>query len=76
MLRLLSSPDLWTWIQSQAMKTTRKAAAIAYVTRDDVVRFGDGDLLLVDAPGGRMRTLARGALPFPAGAGRAVGSVP
>lgn len=52
MLRLLSSPDLWTWLQGQATKSTRRVAAIAYVTRDDLIRFGEGDLLLADASEG------------------------
>lgn len=52
MLRLLSSSDLWTWIQAQARKSTHKLAAIAYVTRDDLVCFGEGDTLLVDASDG------------------------
>jgi hypothetical protein len=48
MIRLVSG-DLWKEIKKLARKSQVKMAAIAYVTHDSLIRFGKGDLLIVDA---------------------------
>jgi phosphatidylserine/phosphatidylglycerophosphate/cardiolipin synthase-like enzyme len=48
MIRLVSG-DLWKEIKKLAKKSQVKMAAIAYVTHDSLIRFGKGDLLIVDA---------------------------
>jgi hypothetical protein len=45
----LLSEDLWPTIKRLSRKGSRKRAAIAYVTSDEAVAFGTGDLLVTDA---------------------------
>jgi hypothetical protein len=45
----LHSDALWKTIRRLARKSSVKRAAVAYVTSDDMVRFGDGDILVTDA---------------------------
>lgn len=44
--------DLWSEIERLALGSHRKVAALAYVTTDTPVRFGAGDILIVDASDG------------------------
>src|SRR5687768_9182913 len=55
MLRLLSD-DLWSEIEARSRRRGNKLAAIAYVSSDSVIRFGDGDTLVVDASDAASRT--------------------
>lgn len=48
MNELLSS-GLWPRIRQLAKKAKRKSAAVAYVTDDTHIKFGDGDTLVADA---------------------------
>jgi hypothetical protein len=48
MLEIVSD-TLWARIQELAQKATYKYAAIAYVTNESHVKFGKGDVLVVDA---------------------------
>lgn len=48
MNELLSS-DLWSRIRQLAKRAKKKSAAIAYVTDDRYVKFGNGDVLVTDA---------------------------
>lgn len=45
----LLSDDLWPTIKRLAKRKCRKRAAIAYVTSEETVKFGSGDLLVTDA---------------------------
>jgi hypothetical protein len=51
MLNLVSG-HLWKEIRRHAKKSKVKKAAVAYVSSDKEVLFGDGDLLIVDASDG------------------------
>jgi phospholipase D-like protein len=48
-VRRLVTLDLWPQLGRLASKAQRRMAAVAYVTRAVEVRFGDRDLLVVDA---------------------------
>ncbi len=48
MHELLSS-GLWPRIRQLAKEAKRKSAAVAYVTDDSYIKFGDGDTLVADA---------------------------
>ncbi|MCA9124579.1 MAG: hypothetical protein H6822_19620 [Planctomycetaceae bacterium] len=50
MNELLSS-GLWTRIRGLAKKAKKKSAAVAYVTDDRYLKFGKGDVLVIDASG-------------------------
>lgn len=41
--------DLWPMIRKLARRAAAKRAAVAYVTSDEYVRFGEGDVLVTDA---------------------------
>jgi len=43
------SHNLWKEIKRLAKNANRKRAAVAYVTSDEVLKFGEGDILIVDA---------------------------
>ncbi|MDT4969390.1 MAG: hypothetical protein QOJ64_4127 [Acidobacteriota bacterium] len=43
------SKDLWKQIARLASKSERRIAAIAYVTNEGAIKFGAGDILIVDA---------------------------
>lgn len=45
----LVSKGLWAELAGLAKKSRVKMAAIAYVTSDEFIKFGEGDLLIVDA---------------------------
>jgi hypothetical protein len=45
----LLSDNLWASIRRLAKKSSAKRAAVAYVTSDEHVKFGDGDVLVTDA---------------------------
>jgi len=45
----LLSDTLWSTIKKLAKKATSKRAAVAYVTSEEFVTFGEGDLLITDA---------------------------
>jgi hypothetical protein len=45
----LLSDNLWTTIKGLAEKCRAKRAAVAYVTTDRFVKFGQGDILVTDA---------------------------
>ena len=45
----LLSDNLWTTIKHLAKKSPSKRAAVAYVTSEEFVKFGDGDVLITDA---------------------------
>src|SRR5262245_18363121 len=45
----LLSDSLWSTIKKLAKKATSKRAAVSYVTSDEFVTFGEGDLLITDA---------------------------
>jgi hypothetical protein len=48
-LRLVTLRDLWPQLGRLARKAKHRMAAVAYVTRAAEVRFGAGDILVVDA---------------------------
>ena len=48
-MRRLATRDLWPKLHRLARKAKRRMAAVAYVTRAAEVRFGAGDILVVDA---------------------------
>ena len=48
MLRL-HSEQLWSEIARLAQKTKKKLAAVAYISDDEIIKFGERDLLVVDA---------------------------
>lgn len=48
MLRL-HSDQLWSAIARLARKAKKKLAAVAYISDDEVIKFGEGDLLVADA---------------------------
>lgn len=48
MNKLISS-ELWTEINRLAKKSKVKLVAVAYVTSDNIIRFKEGDLFIVDA---------------------------
>ncbi len=45
----LLSDNLWPTIKRLAKKSSAKRAAVAYVTSEEYVKFGDGDVLITDA---------------------------
>jgi phosphatidylserine/phosphatidylglycerophosphate/cardiolipin synthase-like enzyme len=49
MNEILGDYDLWNMIGTLAAESGAKWAAVSYVTSDDIVRFGEGDTLVVDA---------------------------
>ena len=48
--------ELWSEIQKRAKSANQKYAAIAYVTDDDKVKFGNGDVLITDASDGAIKS--------------------
>ena len=48
-MKTLMSERLWPQMQALCNNIGAKRAAVAYVTTDEYVRFGEGDLLVVDA---------------------------
>lgn len=48
-MNTLVSSGLWKTIKGLAKKKSRKQAAVAYVSSDDILGFGKGDLLVTDA---------------------------
>ena len=48
-MQLLRWNSLWREIEKLAKSAQYKLAAVAYPTNDDIVKFGEGDLLVVDA---------------------------
>jgi len=48
-MQKIISNNLWGEIQRLALKSKTKRAAIAYVTTDKYLKFGKGDVLVVDA---------------------------
>jgi len=55
MLRLYCS-DLWDVIKHLSSSSAHRHAAVAYVTDDAALRFGEGDTLIVDASPSAIRT--------------------
>lgn len=49
MQSFLSHQDAWEAITNLALRCQTKSAAVAYVSSDVVIKFGDGDLLVTDA---------------------------
>ena len=48
-MQRLISLNVWSEIKSVSDQSRSKTAAIAYVTTDEIVRFGAGDVLVTDA---------------------------
>lgn len=61
MNEILSS-SLWPRLRKIAKKARRKQAAVAYVTDDRFIKFGDGDVLVTDASHAAIK--AADCLPF------------
>ena len=45
----LLSDNLWPTIKRLAKRSSSKRAAVAYVTSEEYVEFGEGDVLVTDA---------------------------
>lgn len=52
----LVSKGLWAEVARLAKKSRVKMAAVAYVTSDEFIEFGEGDLLIVDASDAAIRS--------------------
>jgi hypothetical protein len=48
-MRLLSHAEVWNTIADLTARCSRRKAAVAYVSSDVVIKFGNGDLLVTDA---------------------------
>lgn len=55
-MQFLACDELWDKVKVLAKKSRHRFAAVAYVTRDDLVKFRKGDILVVDASDGRIRS--------------------
>jgi len=55
-VQYLVCDELWDKIRVLAKKSRHRFAAVAYVTSDDLVKFRKGDILIVDASDGRIKS--------------------
>jgi len=55
-MQSIHADDLWIEIERLATTSRYKVAAVAYVTNDEIVQFGEGDLLVVDASDNAIKT--------------------
>ena len=55
-MQSIHTDSLWTEIERLATASRYRVAAVAYVTDDEIVQFGEGDLLVVDASDNAIKT--------------------
>jgi len=57
-MQTIHSDSLWTEIEQLARASRYRVADVAYATDDELVQFGKGDLLVVDASDRAIRGLS------------------